>query len=186
MNGTKQQAKKAVKTKTAKYQATKLKLNVPNIPTKGRTKASRKPEKKFEILSAQTFSDEQARDVLLFMGDHGVSLKAACEVAGLNYFAVWGRVHASDVLRNLDRNVRGLYLKNAVRSMNEIVDTEADPNRARLKCDNIKWEASRVLRHEFGDHVTVAGDESAPLVTKLVVGADEIVRRIRGTKPEEE
>lgn len=181
----KKAAPKVQKTKSEKYLASRLKLDIPIIPTKGRTKASKRPEKKFDIPGAQTFSDEDVKNVLYYMGWQCCTLKAACAAAGLNYHAVWQRINNSDALRNLDRNARNLYLRGAVRDMNVIATEVDDPNRARLMCDNLKWEASRVLRHEFGDHVIVSGDKNAPLMTKLVIGADEIVKKLNSRELKE-
>jgi hypothetical protein len=78
------------------------------------------------------------------------------------------------------------YLRFKVEDMERIATTEPDVQRARLLCDNIKWEAQRVARHIYGDHIVVAGDESAPLITKLVMGSAELVKKIRGSTDAEQ
>ena len=50
---------------------------------------------------------------------------------------------------------RQQYLISKIECMNDIVDKEVDVQKARLKCDNIKWEAQRVARSLYGDHSTL-------------------------------
>ena len=138
----------------------------------------RKPSAEM-ILAEKPVTDDDVRTVILFMGEQGISLKSACKQKMFNYNSVVERITASPALRALDSEVRCQYVREKVREMNMIATLEEDPQRARLKCDNIKWEAARIMRSEFGDHVTVAGDKENPLVLQLVKGAEDLVKSIR-------
>lgn len=101
------------------------------------------------------YCNEQIEELLRRVGTKGTSLKKECDEAGINYNTVYWRVSHSDELTKLDTYARERSLDFRVRELNELVDKEDDPQIARLKCDNIKWEAARVLRKLYGEHVTV-------------------------------
>ena len=118
-------------------------------------------------------------------GEEGCSLKVSAALEGYNYLEVKKTLESSAELRDLDRICRQNYMRVQVRRMNEIADaaeTPAEIQKARLKCDNIKWEAQRVLRREYGDEVKVTGDEDNPLVIQLVKSSDELLERIRNAR----
>jgi hypothetical protein len=91
------------------------------------------------------YSDDDVRLCLAMMED-GFTLKDACRAKGFKYESIRDRVYTNEAHSALYARARELYLENRVQTMNEIVDTEEDVQRARLKCDNIKWEASRVVK----------------------------------------
>src|ERR1700761_9568208 len=90
-------------------------------------------------------TDEQIAEVIERVAD-GLSLKEACSEAGFNYQNVLRRIRNSDDLSALDTRARIDFSRVQVESLNEIVRNEPDVQRARLLCDNIKWEAARVAR----------------------------------------
>lgn len=131
-------------------------------------------------LAKVPLTDETIETVLLFMSVHEISLRSACAQCSVSYVATIQRVAQSPKLRILDSSIRTNYMREKVREMNMIATLEEDPIRARLKCDNIKWEASRIMRSEFGDHVTVAGDKDNPLTIQHVVSGNDLANKIRG------
>ena len=149
------------------------------MPT-GVTRASRRVTRraKTEVLADPT--DDNIMNAITLAGLEGYPLKTACKMLNLAYGAVIKRVAQSAELRAADAESRQMYLRAKVRDMERIALKTKDVQRARLLCDNIKWEASRVLRNEFGDHVTIAGDSQNPLTVELAVKAQDIVRRIQG------
>lgn len=103
--------------------------------------------------NAQTITDDEIIDVIGEMGETGVSLKSACDTRNLVYRTVMNRIRSSEELTALDARARQDYARERARSLNEIAANEPDVQRARLMCDNIKWEAARVLPKEYGDKV---------------------------------
>ncbi len=101
------------------------------------------------------YSNTQVRELLTRVADNGSSLKEECVKEGLSYNAIWKRVNNSDELIQLDRRAREASIDLRVRQLNDLVQNEDDVNRARLLCDNIKWEAARVLRKIYGEHIVV-------------------------------
>jgi hypothetical protein len=65
----------------------------------------------------------------------------------------------SDLLDMLAR-AREEYAESIVCEMREIAETVEDVGRAKLLCDNIKWEASRLAPKKYGDRTAldVSGD----------------------------
>jgi hypothetical protein len=124
-----------------------------------------------EILQVQDAIDKTAM--------LGKSLKETCRLVKLNYARAYILINAHPELVKRWNQARVDYLRFKVEDMERIANTEPDVQRARLLCDNIKWEAQRVARHIYGDHIIVAGDADAPLITKLVMGSAELVKRIR-------
>lgn len=128
--------------------------------------------KKHSRPNAQTISDEQIAEVITEIGESGVSLKFACDSRGLKYQTVLNRIHANPELKELDARARQDYMRLKVAELNTIALAEPDVQRARLLCDNIKWEAARICRAEYGDRVLTehqGGDPSKPILTKVEV-----------------
>lgn len=139
------------------------------------------PEVKREVhLKAQTVSDEHIEEIIEAMGVEGTPLKRVCEDHRVSYMAVIHRIMRNPRLTVLDRAAREQFLRLQIRRMNEIVETEEDPQKARLMCDNLKWEIARVIPREYGDRIIHAGDDAAPLQIKLVADADEMLNKIKG------
>ena len=142
-------------------------------------KSKRKPTADMQLAARQT-THEDCKNIIAYMAEREVSLRSACAQLKFNRAIVVEMIYSNPELRALDSAARAHYMREKVRQMNEIVAREVDPQRARLYCDNIKWEASRIMRSEFGDKVTVSGDESAPLVVKHVQDSNELLNKIRG------
>jgi hypothetical protein len=54
-----------------------------------------------------------------------------------------------------------------------IADSAEDWSKARLQVDARKWVASKLLPKKYGDRVQLSGDESAPLVHKVILTGPE-------------
>ena len=122
--------------------------------------------------NAQTVTDEQIIAVICEMGETGISLKKACDEHGYVYRTVMNRIRSTEELAALDARSRGDYVRTRARELNEIALGEPDVARARLMCDNIKWEAARVLPKEYGDrlHNThEGGDPDKPILTSIAI-----------------
>lgn len=139
----------------------------------------RKPSAQMQLAKKPT-SEADVETILLFMHEHETSFSNACRQLQFNINIATEIREASPKLKALDAAVRSHYIREKVRGMNMIATIEEDVQRARLKCDNIKWEASRIMRQEFGDHVTVSGDTNAPLVVQHVHNAEQLINKIRG------
>lgn len=114
-------------------------------------------------------SDEQIEKVLEDMGESGLSLKSACTAAGIAYPAVRQRIYSNERLSSLYSLSREEYLIHRVQELNRIVAEEPDVSRARLMCDNIKWEAARVMPKKYGDKIEVEhGGEIANMTDEQI------------------
>lgn len=122
--------------------------------------------------NAQTITDEQIIEAINEMGETGISLKAACESRGFVYRTVMNRIRSTEELAALDARSRADYVRVRARDLNEIALNEPDVARARLMCDNIKWEAARVLPKEYGDRMLnthEGGDPDKPILQNISV-----------------
>lgn len=81
----------------------------------------------------------------------GKTLKSCLIEQGVKYTTGWDAIHADQELSGLYARAREAYAHAIVQKLNEVADTEEDVARARLKCDNIKWEACKVLPKVYGD-----------------------------------
>jgi hypothetical protein len=130
----------------------------------------------------QKISTERIKEILTTVGEAGVSIKEACRMHDelKNYRNVLHRIYNSPELAALDSKAREHYLQLQVRRMNEIAaDTSIAPDRARLMCDNIKWESARVMPHQFGDKIIHSGDKDNPIVVKMVADSDELLKKLQ-------
>jgi len=84
----------------------------------------------------------------------GMTLFQSCKKAKVDYVNVNKRINADQELKRLYAHAREEYSRTRVQQMDDIAKNKSiDPQRARLMCDNIKWEVTRVLPKEFGDRV---------------------------------
>lgn len=99
----------------------------------------------------------------------GITLKQACEKSGVSYCNINKRINESENLTKLHARARDEFAHVCVQKMFDIVDLEEDVQRARLKCDNIKWYAARVLPKVYGDkmHNEVSGPDGQPLTAVI-------------------
>ena len=125
-------------------------------------------------------TDAQILEVIELQAQ-GHTIVTACEQLKLPYAGVVARLLRNPEFAHKTREAHEKYLQLKIYALNDIAAVYPDVNRARLMCDNIKWEASRVLRKTYGDHVTVAGDAENPLVTHLAVSAQELLAEIGKT-----
>lgn len=135
------------------------------------------------IAGNATITDDQIIAALEYMVHEGITLVETCKKVGLSLSAVKQRIYKYPNLHALYQQARQHYLQGKVADMETIAAnavSAVDVNRARLICDNIKWEAERVVRGMYGTHVTVAGDKDNPMVVKLVASSDELIKQIRG------
>jgi hypothetical protein len=116
--------------------------------------------------------------------EKGMSLANVCKQQKFVYARAFTIINNIPELVKRWNNARAYYMQRKVEEMEEIARSEPDVQRARLMCDNIKWEAQRVCRHIYGDNIVITGDADAPLVVKLVAGASELVKRIRSSTDE--
>lgn len=131
-----------------------------------------KAKKTHKRPNAQTITDEQIIEVIEEMGETGVSLKAACDAYGFVYRTVMNRIRSSEELTALDARARKDYVRVRARELNDVAMNEPDIARARLLCDNIKWEAARVLPKEYGDRLLnthEGGDPDKPILKNISV-----------------
>jgi len=156
------------------------------VPMVGPKKSDMRPPKRHtrppaEVVNGlRVTTTDDVKQVIAYMAENQLSLKQACVQMMFSYHIVAQRIMENPELKAMDSEARSQYLRAKVQDMERIALKTKDVQRARLLCDNIKWEASRVLRHEFGDHVTVAGDKENPFVMQLVDNAEQIIKRIRG------
>ena len=113
-------------------------------------------------------SEETLAEALKLVGE-GKSLKSACEIVGVSYYNANRRINDSDTLRQLYARARQDYMNSRVESLGRLEEETANEIKgltdlrqasamvqlARLKADNIKWEAERILRHTYGQQVQV-------------------------------
>ena len=123
-------------------------------------------------------SDEQIIAVIERMAE-GLNLKESAAIDGFSIKNIYTRINASPELKDLHARAREDYQRIRVEEMNDIAKTEPDVARARLRCDNIKWEAARVLPKVFGDAVNLkhSNPEGGP-VQHEVRTAEELAREI--------
>lgn len=123
-------------------------------------------------------SDEQIIAVIERMAE-GLNLKESAAIDGFSIKNIYTRINASPELKDLHTRAREDYQRIRVDEMNDIAKTEPDVARARLRCDNIKWEAARVLPKVFGDAVNLkhSNPEGGP-VQHEVRTAEELAREI--------
>jgi hypothetical protein len=84
----------------------------------------------------------------------GMSLKASCAISGFQYTNVIRRIRNNEMLRELHAQAREDRATALVSEMHEIARTEPDVQRARLMCENLRWEAARVAPKIYGDRIS--------------------------------
>lgn len=113
-------------------------------------------------LFQQQYSDEQIEEAIEQVST-GSTLKAACLELGIGEHAARKRIIRDERLGQLYARARESYADVMAEKLNDIADEETDQQRARLKCDNVKWYAARVLPKKYGDRKIIAGDEDQPV-----------------------
>lgn len=109
------------------------------------------------------FSDEQVLQAFELMAQDGDNLPDACRILDLNYNSVQTRIDAVPHLKTAYTRARENFVRNQVQRMNIIALEEPDVQRARLLCDNTRWEASKVIPKEYGEKTQHTGDGGGPI-----------------------
>lgn len=118
-------------------------------------------------MSEREMSESEVCEILHLMAEDVISLKAACLKAGRGYGNIRRRIAESEKLRALYAHARSEYQRAKVEEMEEIARKEPDVQRARLLCDVIKWESSKVLPKEFGDKLDLGGKLEIPGIAEF-------------------
>lgn len=61
-------------------------------------------------------------------------------------------------------------------------ETSEEIQAIKLQVNTRQWIVSRLLPKKYGDRMTVSGDAENPLVTQLVLGANDLMNKIKGGK----
>ena len=102
----------------------------------------------------QTYSDQDIANILSLMTE-GKTLIECAKQSDIAYSTLFKRIVESEFLSELYARVREDYCDYKVAEMNEIAkDTSIETHRARLMCDNIKWEVAKVKPKFYGDRKT--------------------------------
>lgn len=111
------------------------------------------------------FSQEIADTICREIAE-GRSLRAICAADGMpDKASVFRWLDAHETFRDQYARAREQQAEHYAEELIEIVDSENDPARARVRMDARKWAASKLAPKKYGDKVeqTVKGDPDAPL-----------------------
>jgi len=100
-----------------------------------------------------SITDDHILELFIQM-QSGKTLKQCCADADYDYPHIIKRIASSENLTQLHARAREEFAHTCVQEMWNIANSEPDVQRARLKCDNVKWYAARVLPKNYGDSVT--------------------------------
>lgn len=92
----------------------------------------------------------------------GQPVVQSCRELGINR-SEWYIAIDREGLADMHARAREEYAEAKVEEMQNIAETVEDVSRAKLLCDNIKWEAARVSPKKYGDRITHGGDPDAPI-----------------------
>jgi len=106
-------------------------------------------------------SREAALRVLAMLST-GTPVVKACRDLGICR-SEWYLAIDREGLADTHARAREEYAESRVEELQNIAETVEDVGRARLLCDNIKWEAARVSPKKYGDRITHGGDPDAPI-----------------------
>lgn len=113
------------------------------------------------------YSAEQRADLMTRICariSKGESLTKICKEKGVPDFSTIMRWLAdSDELRDQYAGAREASADFYADEIVEIADTEADPNRARVRIDARKWCAAKLKPKKYGDRTTLDTDPDRPL-----------------------
>ena len=104
---------------------------------------------------------DEAIRVLSLLSD-GVPIVQSCRELGITRSKLYTAIDREG-LRDMHARAREEYAEARVEEMQNIAETVEDVGRARLLCDNIKWEAARASPKKYGDRITHGGDPDAPI-----------------------
>lgn len=106
-------------------------------------------------------SRETAINILALLSA-GQPVVQSCRELGINR-SEWYLAIDREGLADMHARAREEYAEAKVEEMQNIAETVEDVSRAKLLCDNIKWEAARVSPKKYGDRITHGGDPDAPI-----------------------
>jgi len=92
----------------------------------------------------------------------GKPVVQSCRELGINR-SEWYIAIDRENLSDMHARAREEYAESKIEELQNIAETVEDVGRARLLCDNIKWEAARVAPKKWGDRITHGGDPDAPI-----------------------
>lgn len=92
------------------------------------------------------------RDLLLRAAAEGYTIQKIAKMCECQINEIYALLNANPQLAVQFEKSRSLGVETLVDQMMEIADTEPDVARAKLKCDNIKWVASK-RNTKYGDRV---------------------------------
>jgi hypothetical protein len=107
-----------------------------------------------ERVAAKTVSEDEVEAIIEQVAN-GITLKAACEDAGIKYLSMYEIFERSPSLSLKYSHAKELFVQNRVDHMHFVAAHEPDVQRARLVTDLTKWEASKILGRIYGDSKTI-------------------------------
>ena len=124
-------------------------------------------------------SREQVIEALQRLAN-GTPLVNVCREMGIPRSTLYYVINNDSDLLDMLTRAREEYAEARVCEMQEIAETVEDVGRARLMCDNIKWEAARIAPKKYSDRIiqenTGPGGGPMEVVTRI-----EIVPGVHGT-----
>lgn len=100
----------------------------------------------------------------------GVPIVRSCKELGINRSDLYLAIDREQ-LSDTHARAREEYAEARVEEMRDIAETVEDVARAKLLCDNIKWESARVAPKKYGEKVQqeITGKDGAPLASSLTI-----------------
>lgn len=110
----------------------------------------------------------------------GMTMTEACKKLKVQRQTVFEWKEKDATLGDAYARAREAYAEAKVSEMNDIAKTEKDVQRARLLCDNIKWQACKVLPKLYGDKVQVDATHRLAALSEdeLKARSEELRQRI--------
>jgi len=94
---------------------------------------------------------DEAIHVLSLLSD-GIPIVQSCRDLGITRSKLYTAIDREG-LGDMHARAREEYAEARVQEMQNIAETVEDVSRAKLLCDNIKWEAARVSPKKYGDRI---------------------------------
>lgn len=114
------------------------------------------------------------------MVDDGLSLRAVCDNRNVSHWSAYRAIHADPNTRGAYARAVDAYIHGRVGDLDRIAEQVADVARARLMCDNIKWTASKLSRHTYGDTVRHEISGGIDLRAAIDAGQRRVDARLAG------
>lgn len=104
--------------------------------------------------------------IILGMLADGIPIVRSCRDLGVNRSELYIAMDREQ-LADMHARAREEYAEARVEEMQNIAETIEDVGRAKLLCDNIKWESARVAPKKYGEKVTqeLTGPNGGPIRT---------------------